>query len=418
MKTLLLTLTMCVFVLPADAQYSGGTGEPNDPYQIATAIDLIALGETPKDYDKHFILTADIDLDPNLPGRKVFDRAVIASDGLGFSGVLDGNSHTISHLTINGGMNVGMFGWLRDGAEVRGLGMVDIDITGDNHVGGLVGVNSGTVIQCYSTASVMGAYSVGGLVGFNYGGSIAMSHSSSMVSGTDYYVGGLVGYNDGSVATSYSSGSVSGYEEVGGLVGVNGGTVLSSYAACDVTGDSYVGGLVGSNGGYCSRGDCPCFTGTICDCYSTGGVTGGDYVAGLVGYNMGGVNRCYSAGAVTGATTNISGLVVAGGECGYYMGPTYRVDYVNVCFWDVQVSGQATSDGGIGKNTAEMQTAGIFLETGWDFVGETENGTDDIWKIAEGLGYPRLWWEKYSGGTGEPNDPCQIATAADLTALG
>ena len=50
------------------------------PYQIATAADLIALGETPEDYDKHFILTADIDLDPNLPGRKVFDKAVIAAD--------------------------------------------------------------------------------------------------------------------------------------------------------------------------------------------------------------------------------------------------------------------------------------------------------------------------------------------------
>ena len=57
------------------------------------------LGETPEDYDKHFILTADIDLDPNLPGRKVFDKAVIApeTDNTGwfegdpFTGVFDGN---------------------------------------------------------------------------------------------------------------------------------------------------------------------------------------------------------------------------------------------------------------------------------------------------------------------------------------
>ena len=48
--------------------YSGGSGTPEDPYQIATAEDLIMLGETPDDYDKHFVLTADIDLDPNLPG--------------------------------------------------------------------------------------------------------------------------------------------------------------------------------------------------------------------------------------------------------------------------------------------------------------------------------------------------------------
>ena len=30
---------------------------------------------------------------------------------------------------------------------------------------------------------------------------------------------------------------------------------------------------------------------------------------------------------------------------------------------------------------------------GWDFVDETANGTEDIWWIDEGNGYPRLWWE-------------------------
>src|SRR4030042_310050 len=109
MRTALVTLAMCLLVLPANAKYSGGTGEPNDPYQIATAADLIALGETSGDYDKHFILTADINLDPNLPGRKVFDTAVIAPDidpvryycqGLPFRGVFDGDGHRISPLTV------------------------------------------------------------------------------------------------------------------------------------------------------------------------------------------------------------------------------------------------------------------------------------------------------------------------------
>jgi len=35
-----------------------------------------------------------------------------------------------------------------------------------------------------------------------------------------------------------------------------------------------------------------------------------------------------------------------------------------------------------------------FLEAGWDFVGETDNGTEDIWWIDEGKDYPRLWWER------------------------
>jgi len=77
------------------------------------------LGETPEDYDKHFILTADIDLDPNLPGRKVFDKAVVAPDvndveddfqGISFTGVFDGKGHKISHLTIQGQDCLGLFG--------------------------------------------------------------------------------------------------------------------------------------------------------------------------------------------------------------------------------------------------------------------------------------------------------------------
>ena len=40
---------------------------------------------------------------------------------------------------------------------------------------------------------------------------------------------------------------------------------------------------------------------------------------------------------------------------------------------------------------AEAPTA--FLETDWDFVGETANGSEDIWWILEGKDYPRLWWE-------------------------
>ena len=40
-----------------------------------------------------------------------------------------------------------------------------------------------------------------------------------------------------------------------------------------------------------------------------------------------------------------------------------------------------------------MQSAGTFLEAGWDFLGERANGTEDIWWILEGQDYPRLWWE-------------------------
>ena len=134
-----LLITIYLFSSPAYAKYSGGTGEPNDPYQIATAADLIALGETPEDYDKHVILTADIDLDPNLPGRKVFDKAVIAPDinetnerrrfdGTPFTGIFDGDGHTISHLTIMGVDYLGMFGELVSGPELKNFGVLSAGV--------------------------------------------------------------------------------------------------------------------------------------------------------------------------------------------------------------------------------------------------------------------------------------------------
>ena len=57
------------------------------------------------------------------------------------------------------------------------------------------------------------------------------------------------------------------------------------------------------------------------------------------------------------------------------------------------IAGDGTQTVGTGKTAAEIETASTFLDTGWDFVDETENGTDDIWWILEGQGYPRLWWE-------------------------
>ena len=91
-------------------EFSGGTGEPNDPYQIATAVDLMLLGESPEYYDKHFILTDDIDLDPNLPGRKVFEKSAIAPDanmvdrffeGTPFFGVFNGNGNKILNFSCS-----------------------------------------------------------------------------------------------------------------------------------------------------------------------------------------------------------------------------------------------------------------------------------------------------------------------------
>lgn len=408
MQTISLLIAVCFTGLDAHAKYSGGTGEPNDPYQIATADDLILLGERPEDYDKHFILTADIDLDPNLPERKVFDKAFIAPDtdsvrwgfqGIPFTGVLDGNGHAISHLTIMGDSYLGLFGQLGAEVKVKDLGVLDVegvlDINiadaGFSNLGGLVGYNRGSIKQCYSSGMITGGFYVGGLVGEN-DGDVNNCYSSCSVTG-NCAVGGLVGFNwgvniadldgdiidrEGNITECYSTSVVTGSYYVGGLVGNNVGNIINCYSIGAVMGNEAIGGLVGMNG---LQGAIP-YPGYIDKCYSHANVRGEIFVGGLVGDNrVGDVTQCYSTGRISG--NEKTGGLVGLNDWGLVL---YSV-------WDVETSGLSGSAGGTGKTTAEMQTANTFLEAGWDFVDETANGTEDIWWINEGKDYPRLWWE-------------------------
>jgi hypothetical protein len=67
-------------------------------------------------------------------------------------------------------------------------------------------------------------------------------------------------------------------------------------------------------------------------------------------------------------------------------------DHVTDCFWDMRTSGE--SAGGTALPLGQMRTAAPFLNADWDFVGETKNGSADIWWIDEGEDFPRLVWER------------------------
>jgi len=397
-RTISLLVTILFLSIPTYAKYSGGTGEADDPYQIASAADLIALGQSPEDYDKHFILTADIDLNPNLRGRKVFDRAVIAPmsavflSGPSFRGVFDGNGHAISNLTISGESYLGLFGRISFGAQVFNLGLEAVDVYGTgSNVSGLVAHNEGDLIHCYSTGVVKGKNYVGGLVGTNSDFDDPYDLLNSLIK------------------KCFSTCTVVGNSGIGGLVGWNHGNVIACYSTSQVSGDSFVGGLAGINGVYPPDLG---WQGTISDCYSTGRVVSTQgIVGGLVGSNTAGtITCCYSTGSTDG-NHDVGGLVGLNKD-------TANQDTAIQCFWNIQTSGRIISDGGIGKTTTEMRMASTFLEAGWDFVDETENGTDDIWKIAHGIGYPCLSWQKYSGGTGELNNPYLISAVDQLRAIG
>lgn len=266
-----------------------------------------------------------------------------------FSGEFDARGHTISDLFINrpGTDEVGLFGWIYN-AVIKNVNLTDVNITGDDYVGALIGYAEGStgveIDSCSSTGSVNGDEAIGGLIGgignaggANITGTVNNSHSSAIVSGDDY-VGGLIGLSvEAEINVVYANGTVTGT-------------------------DDYVGGAIGY-----SNGD------VISDIYARGAITGDRYVGGAIGYMDGGtLDNIYSAGLVTG-NNDVGGLVGASSAT------------ANNCFWDTQTSGTAISAEGTGKTTSQMKTKSTFADADWDFI--------IIWFI-NGItndGYPFHW---------------------------
>ena len=395
------TADFFLFSLDAVAQrkYGGGKGEPNDPYLIYTAEQMNAIGVEPNDWDKHFKLMANVDLSEYTGDDfNIIGYYVDWDNNKPFTGVFDGNDHTISNFTYTSTDRdyVGLFGYVADpNTQINNMGLIDpnVDAGTGECVGSLVGrlgagFRRGDIVNCYCEGgSVSGFQFVGGLVGFhNWRSTITNCYATSTVLGVED-VGGLVGANHGIITNCYTIGNTTSHRRLGALAGSNEGTISNCYSMGSVSGDRFVGGLVGQNGGTYSGREGMAFPGDIDNCYSRCSVTGTAIIGGLVGYNnVGTITKCHATGRVMG-TVDVGGLVGAGNRLEFWS------EEVTFSFWDTQTSGQVTSDGGTGKTTAEMQRERTFTDAGWDFVDETANGTEDIWWILEGQSYPRLWWE-------------------------
>ena len=371
------------------------------------------------------VVTGDAD-DAYYNGGKGWDP--IGTSANRFTATFDGNGKTIANLFIKDASrnSVGLFGYTGDGSLIERLGVINLNVTGRNLVGGLVGksgysdgtvVYDGTISASYATGFVAGRTSVGGLAGEFFGtinASYAIVHVVGSVSSGGHGVGGLVGWNFGAITTSYATGSVSGNYLVGGLVGGTSGSISGSYSTGSVTGSSYgVGGLVGDNigaisgsyatgsvtgsshsvGGLAGRS-----FGTISGSYATGSVSGGNYAGGLAGVNASTIIASYAAGAVNGTGNNVGGLVGKGTHTDN-LGTENERNYIGTVtnsYWDTGTTGQSTSAGGTGKTTRELQSltsyTGIYAN--WNANLDGVAGNDDPWDFGGNRQYPVL---KYSG---------------------
>jgi hypothetical protein len=134
--------------------FSGsGTGTETSPYVITDATQLQEMND---DFSAHYILGNDIDASGTVSWNGGSGFVPVGGVDKQFSGFLDGQGYTVTSLTVNRPTTnfVGLFG-LTHGATIENVGMEGGNISGDLHVGGMVGFNDGgTVSNCYVTCAV------------------------------------------------------------------------------------------------------------------------------------------------------------------------------------------------------------------------------------------------------------------------
>ena len=191
--------------------------------------------------NEHYELEGDIDCSG-------YDFTPIGSvSGLNFGGILDGRNHIIRNLRINRPSEnyIGLFRKM-SGGEIKNLGLENVDIEGNQFVGGFSGYTGGIgtkITNSHATGTIKGSAWVGGFSGTEV--DISWSYSNVSVEGGPW-TGGLIG-TGGTVENSYARGSVTGSSHCGGLIGVS-GNITYSYSTGSVSCGSYPGGLIGSFG--------------------------------------------------------------------------------------------------------------------------------------------------------------------------
>ncbi len=234
---------------PIAIQPALGDGSANNPYEIANLGNLYWIAEHFSRWNLHYIQTADIDASVTTHWFDSAGWSPIGDNTTRFTGSYNGQGYIIDALSINRSTssNIGLFG-RTDDAVIQNVGLRNVNITGGNSVGALVGmISNGSLInKSYSSGSVNGDMYVGGLVGYNYESShIINSYSTASITGSNS-VGGIVGYNTtyASVNYCYSIGGVNGpANTTGGLVGqnVSGAYVINSYYNEETSGQTDTG---------------------------------------------------------------------------------------------------------------------------------------------------------------------------------
>lgn len=196
----------------------------------------------------------------------------------GVVGINNGNVQYVDSLGVtNGGAtgssNIGGIIGTNNGNMYSGYN--ESIVSGKDNVGGIIGENN---IDA-EVSNIVNATSVTG----------EDKTPTQDDDGISKYVGGLVGVNSGSVTNGRNNGTITGNEYVGGMVGINGEnstlTNLVNDSSAAITGEQYVGGIAGSNAGTITTGNEE--TDKTVNLINRGTITGQQYVGGVAGSNSG-----------------------------------------------------------------------------------------------------------------------------------
>ncbi|WP_317336790.1 GLUG motif-containing protein, partial [uncultured Ruminococcus sp.] len=263
---------LCNGVALSKPEQIGGVYQISNAQELYWFADSVNSGNT----SAKAVLTADITVNEGTitaDSTSATPWTPIGNSSSKYTGTFDGQGHTVSGLYFNDEVTdyVGLFGYVGNDGKVSNVGVENSYFNGNKYVGGVCGLNYGSITNCYNTSAINGSdYHIGGVCGFNDGGTITNCYNTGAVSGNNY-VGGVCGDNDeGAITNCYNTGAVSATgedAEVGGVCGENYGTITNCYntgAVSATATNAYVGGVCG----YHEEGfitNCYYLTGTASD---------------------------------------------------------------------------------------------------------------------------------------------------------
>ena len=131
---------------------AAGVEPTGTPRQVSTLDHLLWISTNSSSWDDAFEQTADIDASGTSTWNGGEGFEPIGTHGNRFTGTFDGPGYKITNLYINrpSANYVGLFGRTDSGSEIKNVGLEDGSVSASDYVGGLVGINNGTISNSYS----------------------------------------------------------------------------------------------------------------------------------------------------------------------------------------------------------------------------------------------------------------------------